>query len=346
MAHHKLHDDAWTPLGTLPVTRLPYPEKPEIRRVLRPVSTAATLNLAATGAQCARVFRSFDAAFADRCLRAARRAWEAAEANPARIAPASDSTGGGAYDDTDLSDDFYWAATELYLTTRDARYGQYRARSEHAAMLTDRVSGLPCAMSWAQTAALGTISLAIAAGPELEGEQQRARELITAAADAYLEVAAAQGYRVPLRADPAGKYPWGSNSFVLNNLIVLALAHDFTGRREYLEGAIGGMDYLLGRNAMDQSYVTGYGSRPLLHPHHRFWSNQLRADRPGPPPGAISGGPNSGMQDPQIKADVPADCKPQKCFVDHIEAYSANEITINWNAPLAWIAAWLDERGR
>jgi endoglucanase len=36
-------------------------------------------------------------------------------------------------------------------------------------------------------------------------------------------------------------------------------------------------------------------------------------------------------------------CKPQKCFVDHIEAWSANEITINWNAPLAWAAAYLDE---
>ena len=33
-------------------------------------------------------------------------------------------------------------------------------------------------------------------------------------------------------------------------------------------------------------------------------------------------------------------------FIDHIEAWSVNEITINWNAPLAWIAAFLDENGR
>jgi endoglucanase len=32
--------------------------------------------------------------------------------------------------------------------------------------------------------------------------------------------------------------------------------------------------------------------------------------------------------------------------VDHIEAYSVNEITINWNAPLAWVAAWLDEKAK
>ena len=29
----------------------------------------------------------------------------------------------------------------------------------------------------------------------------------------------------------------------------------------------------------------------------------------------------------------------------NIEAWSANEITINWNAPLVWLAAFLDERG-
>ena len=35
-----------------------------------------------------------------------------------------------------------------------------------------------------------------------------------------------------------------------------------------------------------------------------------------------------------------------RCFVDNIEAWSANEITINWNAPLAWVAAFLDEKGK
>jgi endoglucanase len=30
-------------------------------------------------------------------------------------------------------------------------------------------------------------------------------------------------------------------------------------------------------------------------------------------------------------------------LLDHIEAWSANEEAINWNAPLAWVAAFLDE---
>ena len=58
----------------------------------------------------------------------------------------------------------------------------------------------------------------------------------------------------------------------------------------------------------------------------------------------MSGGPNSGLQDPYVQAAGLPGCAPQKCFVDNIEAWSANEMAINWNAPLAWVAAFLDEK--
>ena len=50
MAHHKIHDVAWTSLAVMPQLT------PAVKRALRPVSTAATLNLAAVAAQAARVF--------------------------------------------------------------------------------------------------------------------------------------------------------------------------------------------------------------------------------------------------------------------------------------------------
>ena len=58
----------------------------------------------------------------------------------------------------------------------------------------------------------------------------------------------------------------------------------------------------------------------------------------------LSGGPNSGLQDPYVQAAGLAGCAPQKCYADNIEAWSANEEAINWNAPLAWVAAFLDEK--
>ena len=89
----------------------------------------------------------------------------------------------------------------------------------------------------------------------------------------------------------------------------------------------------------------------FLRPHHfqtaeRFWAHQASAKFPSAPPGIVSGGPNSGLQDPYVQAAGLAGCAPEKCFADNIEAWSANEIAINWNAPLAWVAAFLDERAR
>jgi hypothetical protein len=38
-----------------------------------------------------------------------------------------------------------------------------------------------------------------------------------------------------------------------------------------------------------------------------------------------------------------ADVYPQKCYIDHCDAYACNEVTVNWNAALAWVAGFADE---
>jgi endoglucanase len=167
-----------------------------------------------------------------------------------------------------------------------------------------------------------------------------ARRKILTLADAYVDAVSHQGYRVVF-AHKA--YPWGSSSDHLNNMIILGLANDFTHDRKYLDAMATGMDYILGRNPLDQSYITGYGSRPLKNPHHRFFCPSYNETYPAPPPGFVSGGPNSGLQDPQVRAAGLPGCAPMACFIDHVEAWSVNEVAINWNAPLAWVAAYLDE---
>jgi endoglucanase len=333
MVHHKLHDANWTGLA------LPPHQDPQVR-YLYPPSTAATLNLAATAAQCARIWRTIDAAFSARCLAAAETAWTAAQAHPAEYAR-NNFTGGGPYDDTQLSDEFYWAASELYITTGLAKYQTAMAGSSH-------FLGLPSAngdsMSWGSVAALGTISLAVVPNNLSSAQLAQARASVVAAADTYRTALAGQGYRTPFAPGGTGAYTWGSNSAVLNELVIIGLAADFTGNQIYANAVSEGMDYLLGRNAMDKSYVSGYGERPLTNPHHRFWAKQKDPSLPGPPPGAVSGGPNSGIEDPYA-GPLLQGCAPQKCYVDHMDSWSTNEITINWNAPLAWVAAFLDERG-
>jgi endoglucanase len=342
MAHHKMHDVEWTALGLAP-----HEAEAAMKRQLRPPSTAATLNLAATAAQAARLFRRFDAKFAARCLLSAERAYAAAKANPARLAPASDSqAGGGPYNDEKVSDEFYWAAAELYITTKQPKYRTDLLASKYHKTMTDPGRGALSIMTWQDTDALGTLSLSLSKGVLSAAEVQAQRDKVIVSADALVRITNREGYRFPFSAGPDGKYPWGSNSFVLTNAIALAYAYDFTKKDDYLEAAIAALDYVLGRNALAQSYVTGYGEWPLRHPHHRFWARQASPGYPEAPAGAVSGGPNSSLQDPYVRSAGLLGCAAQKCFVDHIEAWSVNEIAINWNAPLAWVAAYLDENGR
>lgn len=339
MAHHKIHDEGWTALGTAP-------HEDKMTRYLHKPSTAATLNLAATAAQGARVWKGVDAAFSQKCLQAAERAWAAARQNPNLLGPATDDKGGGSYADDKVDDEFYWAAAELFVTTGKAEYKQFLEASPLNARFAMEAGGHTSSFNWGTTDALGAISIATGAGKVDPALQKTMRTRIEHAADKYLQIAEKEGYRTLLARTADGKYVWGSNSFVLNNMLVVALAYDFTKQQKYLDGVVLGMDYLLGRNPLAQSYVTGYGERPLQNPHHRFWAHQVNAKYPKAPKGVVSGGPNSTADDPTSKGSGLRGCAAEKCYVDHAEAWSVNEIAINWNAPFAWTTAWLDEKSK
>ncbi|MEV5971526.1 glycoside hydrolase family 9 protein [Streptomyces sp. NPDC051921] len=330
MAFHKIHDAAWTGMPMRP-------EQDAQPRELHRPSTAATLNLAAAAAQCARVFRPYDSAYADRCLSAARRAWAAAQANPALYAPDSDSTGGGAYGDAQVTDEFYWAAAELYATTGESAY---REAVTSSSWHTSATAFTPYGFGWADTAALGRLVLATVPNGLPATDVARVRSSVTAAADGHLARMTAQGYAVPV---PSDGYFWGSNGEVANDAVVMAVAAELTGDGRYRIGALEAMDYLLGRNALGQSYVTGYGETSSQNQHHRFWAHQLDPSLPHPPAGSLAGGPNSALQDPVAEEKL-AGCAPAACYVDDIGSYSTNEVAVNWNAPLAWLAAYAAER--
>jgi endoglucanase len=104
------------------------------------------------------------------------------------------------------------------------------------------------------------------------------------------------------------------------------------------------MDYLLGRNAMNYSYITGYGTAYSHNQHSRWFAHQLRDSLPEPPDGTIAGGPNSGLDDPLAQQTFNQGCAAQQCYLDDIQSYSTNEITINWNSALAWVAAFADDQ--
>lgn len=332
MVFHKVADEAWTGMP------LPPHKDPQPRYLSHP-STAATLNLAATAAQCARVWKQSDAPYAARCLKAAEKAWQAAKKHP-DVYAYDNFVGSGPYDDTQLDDEFYWAAAELFATTGKAEYRDAIKNSRYYLTTPKGDKDATGDLYWQGVASAGTITLALVPNKLPQADVQRARAAIVATADAYQQRVDQEGYLIPYTAE---QYPWGSNSNLMNRSIFLGLAHDITGERKYVQAMSDAMDYLLGRNPLDQSYVSGYGSRPLKNPHHRFWAHQVDAASPMVPPGLLSGGPNSmNLSDP-VAATLKGNCIGQMCWKDEIGSWTLNEVTVNWNAPFFWTASYLDE---
>jgi len=331
MAHHKLHSDDWVPMPT-------YPGNDGSVRYLRPPSTAATLDLAAVAAQCSRIWRDLDPVFAARCANAAERAWAAAQAHPDQLAPANSNVGGGPYDDTYLGDEFYWAAAELLISTGRSEFADYVRSSSHRAGFNVGTGSGP--FSWPGTAGLGTISLALVPNALSDDDVREMRQGIVEEAELYLNVEAQNGYAVPLSG-----VIWGSNGDVLNAGILLALAYDLTASSRYLAGATSALDYVLGNNPLQRSYVTGYGTSPVSKIHHTMFAPYLDAGFPAPPPGFIVGGPNASL-DAFENPGVAPGCSPLRCWSETSGAYWFIEVAINWNAPLGWLSSWLDQHGQ
>ena len=343
MAYHKMHDIKWTALGLAPADDT-------MARIILPPSTAATLNLAACGAQAYRLWKDLDPDFAESCLTAAKNAYEAAKAHPDMYAPNKEYGGGGAYSDDTVTDEFYWAACELYVSTGDKAYytdlqGSALAFSIPSDLNGGEAAGLTGSFDWGHTSALGSMTLLLHSDVLSKEENQKLNSSLTATADYYLHLEEQQGYGLPYTATPEGGYTWASNSFISDNAIILAYAYDVHQDEKYLNGVVSAMDYLLGRNPLDRSYITGYGIHGSQYPHHRWWAKSLKSAFPKAPCGVLVGGPNTGLEDSIMKkAFGTEETAPQKYYLDDIEAYSVNECAINWNSSLAWTVSYLCEQ--
>ncbi|TCC91784.1 cellulase [Pedobacter frigiditerrae] len=309
---------------------------PEITKLPRYVvqkGTSATLDFAAVTAQASRIFRKYETqlpGLSDSCLNAAKKAWDWAIKNPSMSYDQNSmnnkyepkiTTGG--YGDRNFTDEFIWAAIELYLTTQNEKY--YTAVN----ILPDERMPLP---SWNNVRLLGYYSL-LRNEAALKNNQKTDAEIIKKRllkmANDFIEGASSTAYQTVM-----GKtnrdFGWGSNANAANQGIVLIQAYQITKDKKYLDHALSNLDYLLGRNATGFSYVTGFGSKTPMFPHHR----PSAADRiKEPVPGFLVGGPNPGKQDGVALPSMVAD----EAYTDSMNSYAANEIAINWNAPLVYL---------
>jgi endoglucanase len=91
------------------------------------------------------------------------------------------------------------------------------------------------------------------------------------------------------------------------------------------------------------SFVTGYGTKSPKLPHHRPSTSDNIED---PIPGMLVGGPQPGGEDVGSAAEWKcADYRTGNAataYTDQRCSYATNEVAINWNAPLAYLAGALE----
>jgi len=297
-------------------------------------STAAALDFAAVMAQAGRVFQRMKSqlpGLADSCLRASAKAWFWALKNPnveydqekmdREFKPAVTTT---AYSDGQLDDEWMWAATEMFVSSKNRMYFDVMEQN-----MDDSVA-LP---TWNNVRMLAYYTMLRYQDnlPKYSADMlERMRQRLLRIADEYLLHIPRNAF-VTVMGQSKRDFVWGSNGIAANQGILLVNAFLLTGDQKYIEGSASNLDYLLGRNATGYCFVTGcFGTKSPMRPsHHTSMSDQVNE----PVPGLLVGGPNNERRD---------NCRypnndPETSYVDNDNAYASNEVAIDWNAAMVYL---------
>lgn len=321
------------------------PEDDNLERFIIQKSTAATLDFAAVAAQAYRVLGKKLPALADSCLNASLKAWAWARTNRDSFytqdsvfqATYSPVISTGSYADRNVSDEFKWAAVELYISTKQDSF--YNIAYPSGLDSSYEIPG------WGNVKTLGLYSLFLSRDSlSPVADRNSIFKKICILADTFSNRYEKNPYRTSMiKSD----FYWGSNSVAGNQGIAMLIGYLATGKKAYKDGALGTLDYLLGKNPNAYCFVTGIGDKQVMNIHHR---PSIADDEQQPVPGFLAGGPNEGQQEyPDCqrwngcpKYPFAKGTKVAMSYVDEQSSYASNEVAINWNAPLVFLSGALE----
>lgn len=318
------------------------PEDCKQQRYVVQKTTTAALDFAATMALAARIYQRFPE-FKDFCQQAreaAERAYAWAVKHPTvyydqdgnnkKFSPAIHT---GGYGDNHTEDEFFWAATELYLTTSETSY------LEQAKQFVPDEFSIP---SWGNVAGLGIFQWV---NQELLGTpdagklpMKEIKESLKKKCDEDIQELATSSFH-SIFGNSAQDFHWGSNAeSCLGRGIAQMYEYALTKDSKYRQAALSTLDYFFGRNATGYCYLTGFGTQRVMNIHHRISAADNIKE---PVPGLVAGGANKGQEDAEF---VPAYTSniPDESYQDHVGSYASNEIAINWNAYLVSLLGWIN----
>jgi endoglucanase len=293
-------------------------------RYIYGVSTPETAKFAATMAFASRVLRPYKPEDSRRYLKAALYAWDYLEQNPQQYIDwqEDDDSGSGPYikndEDRERSlevdtDDRLWALAELYLATSQDNYLD-QFFSLYDANLID-------VFEWKNPMAMGVWHLILA----LNGEQrERLVKDLKSVADKYVEQSKQSPFGVANQ-----RFIWGSNKMTAEAGVLVAWSDFAQGKASNHSTVQSQIDYLLGANAFNLSFVTQAGTYSVRNLHHLY-----RIATGVGLPGYLVGGPNEKAQ-----AGIAPKNMGMLSYIDSEKSYAVNEFAIDYNASLIGLLA-------
>lgn len=298
-------------------------------------SVTAALDFAAVMADAARLYEKYQTdypGFTAQAAAAAERAYQWAKAHPTafyrqeQLKDPAVTT--GTYGDMSANDEFFWAATALWRLTGKQQYQDDALQHQPKQFTTP---------TWGNVASLGAYECLASGNSTLRDTML---QQLTAYCDNAVKGVETSSFQSPY-GNSARDFGWGCLAeFCCCQGMALLYADKILGVEKYRRYALQNADYLLGRNATGYCYVTGFGDKSPMHPHHR----PSEADGvEAPYPGMLVGGPNPGQQDKNdLNGNAYPTNIPDESYIDVMQSYASNEIAINWNASLVAFLCWLD----
>ncbi len=303
------------------------PEAETADRYFTPWGSEATADFVAMTAEAVRIFRPYDPAFADRCLKAAQLSYQFLQAHPEYHQADQTGFSTGPYEINEpnhrlngVPQNRLWAAAELWETTGSPAVLhdlEGRVKAVNGQVSPD--------FDWDETKDLGLLTYLFSERPGRDKALVKlVRSNLLATADEIVQDCKHDAYARPL----GSNYFWGDNGGVARQAIILMAAdraarHDLfrlSSKSTFRDTCLDALNHLFGRNYYGRSFVTGLGFQPPLHPHDRRDTGEYLNH---PWPGYLVGGPHPKATD----------------WHDEQADFRVNEIAINWNSALVYALA-------
>ena len=316
----------------------PEDEKDEI--VLAPVSTAATADFAGTLAFAASYYKASDPAFSEKLLKAALLAQSYLDCHEDELYTNPPEIKTGGYGDRDVSDERYFALASLFAATKKSEYFEKAMEIRRNKEAEVPVEGEPW-RGWHESYVWGSVSgygtEILLKNQDLILQRQNGKELLEELKSYYLKEAEVflNTSKNSVFETDLSHFSWGSNGAVCDAAHVMLVAYSLTGKKDLYEACKRQISYILGCNPLNFCYISGFGSKNPVQPHHRpsIASGKIM-------PGMLAGGPCEWLADDYAKKKL-QNRSPLKCYIDAVPSYSTNEIAIYWNSAFIYLLAAL-----